>query len=632
MKKHFLTIVFVLSVVSFTCVTAFAQRQPDAVIPFNQDIQQITINPANGHVIVKEKDAISDYNPETQKTVWTVKKEEVVKVGTVEQAQKVLAALGSVSDLTAAFQSSDAIELIPNSDYIRATIENRDIIINAINGKVVFNSGNFDYRIMESRFLPEADEFLFLVSNGKTISYVLWNLQAGTEGWKTDLGEVAGLMSSFKALLKNDVSEDKSVVANDAIYTSLHGTLYKLDRTSGKILWQAKDKINNFYLAQSGKDLIIIKNSGGLLSSKQALNIWKTSDGSPVWKDDIKTKYIVYLEDWSNRLLVAHTGGFNFYNYADGKKLWKKDAQGGNIQQVISIDRDYLYVADKEMYLINGEGQPQWKKPIEILDKSEDAVYYLGKVENGRVFYLTDKYGNMVDYATGKKIWKKNIEFEKDRPLLYAQDDKTKAFLVYNDKKIYKFDPNTSEKPEPVAKLKEIKDDKTMAGIELFDWGICLTGQSEVIGVKTDGSTLYHNIYKEPGATGRKLLKVAAFGLGTAGAVSQTKYYFVNENGERISDDIALFNQNVQAAGSVTGDLGAMLSKKSQRFNALKQNSEYAFVLNKGAQGAELVKVKKDNGKEVDKIALDNNKPLYETDPVNGNIYYVYKNELRIFQ
>ena len=40
MKKHFLTIVFVLSVVSFTCVTAFAQRQPDAVIPFNQDIQQ----------------------------------------------------------------------------------------------------------------------------------------------------------------------------------------------------------------------------------------------------------------------------------------------------------------------------------------------------------------------------------------------------------------------------------------------------------------------------------------------------------------------------------------------------------------------------------------------------------------
>ncbi|GHV39802.1 hypothetical protein FACS1894179_05280 [Bacteroidia bacterium] len=631
MKTKFILI----SAMACIGMTAVAQRQADAVIPFPQDIQQIAINPVNGHVIVKEKDAISSENPEAKTVEWTIKKSDIVKASSIEKAQKVLDALSSVTSLAASMQPSDAVEMVPNSPYIRCVIENRDVIINSLSGKVVFNSGDNDYRIMESQFLPEADEFLLLVTDGKVISYVLWNLQEGAAGWKTDLGEVEGLMNMFKSLFKNDASVDKTLVSGNAIYASLKGILYKLDRTSGKVVWQAKDKINNFYPAQSEENLVIIKNSGGLLSSKQALNIWRTSDGSPVWKDDITTKYILYLEDWSDKLLVAYTNGFNFYSYADGKKLWKKDPKGSDIKQVIPIDRDYLYIADKEMNLIDGDGTSLWKKTIEISDNSEDIVHFLGKVENNRVFYLTSTYGNMVDYASGKKIWKKNIEFDKDRPLLYVQDDKTKAFLVYNDKKIYKFDPNASDKPEPVAKLKEIKDDKTMAGIELFDWGISLTGQSEVIGVSFDGTTRYHNTYKEPGATGRKLMGLAGSTLKTAKSLSQSQVVFqsVNEKGERVETGRAdLFGKNAQTAGATGGEIGAFLAAKSQRFNALKQNEEFAFVLNKGDKGVELVKVRKEDGKEVDRISLDNNKPIYEVDPLSGAIYYVYKNELRIFR
>lgn len=630
---------FIISAtVIFSCITIMAQRQPDAVIPFNKDIQQIIINPINGHIIVKEADAISSEVPTTKTIEWTIKKDDIVKVGAVEKVQKVLNALSSAKDLVASFQSSDVVEVIPNSPYLRSNIEQRDIIINSLDGKIVFNSGNYDYRIMESHFLPEADQFLLLVSNGKTISYVLWNLQSGTESWKTDLGDVQGLMSMFKSLLKNDPSEDKTITSNDAIFASLKGILYKMDRSNGKILWKAKDKITSFYPTQSGQNLVIIKKSGGILSSKQALNIWKTSDGNPVWKDDITTKYIIYLEDWNNKLLVAYTTGFNFYSYADGKNLWKKDAKGDNIKQVISVGNDYLYIADKEMNLVNGNGQSLWKNTIEISDKPEDAVYYLGKVDNNRVFYLTATYGNMVDYVTGKKIWKKNIEFDIDRPMLYAQDDNTKAFLVYNDKKIYKFDPKASDKPEPVAKLKEVKDDKTMSGIELFNWGIAVTGQSEVIGVNFDGTTRYHNMYKEPGGTGRKLLNVgkgvAAFGLGTADAVShaQVEFYTVNDKGERVSSGTAdLFNSKTQTKGAAAGELASVLTQ-TKRFNALKQNADYAFILNQGANGTELVKIKKEDGKEIDKIAIDSNKPMYEVDPVDGTIYYVYKNELKIYK
>ncbi len=173
-----------------------------------------------------------------------------------------------------------------------------------------------------------------------------------------------------------------------------------------------------------------------------------------------------------------------------------------------------------------------------------------------------------------------------------------------------------------------------MAGIELFDWGISLTGQSEVIGVNFDGTTRYHNIYKEPGATGRKLMGVAAKGLGVAKSISEAEvvFYSVNEKGERVETGRSnLFNKNAQTAGVVGGEIGDFLAAKSKRFNALKQNEEFAFVLNKSDNGIELVKVRKEDGKEVDRISLDNNKPVYDVDPLNGTIYYVYKNELRIF-
>ena len=646
MKKSAL---FFLVVFLSVCLNAFSQRKADIVVPYEQNIQQILINPFNGHVIVKEKDVISDYNPETQKMEWKISKDEIVKIGALEAAQKVLDALESVPDLAKSFQSTDEIYFIPNSPFVRAVIENRDIIINSMDGKVVFNSGTVNYRILSNQFVPEMESFLLLASDGKVFSSVLWDLKTGKEGWKTELGTVAGMMSMLKDIfsLKNTASEDKSIVAKDVIYTSVNGILYKLDKASGKIDWQSKDKINTFYLSQSGNDLIVIKNAGGLLSSKQALNVWSTTDGIPVWKDDIKTNYIIYLEDWSDRLLVAHSSGFNFYFYADGKKVWKKDAKGSNIKQVIPIDDDYLYVADKEMNLIDKDGQNKWKKFVEICDDDQDPVFFLDKIGDNQVVYLTATYGNIVDYVSGKKIWKKNIDFEKDRPVLYALDDATNTFLVYNDKKVYKFDASTPARPEPIAKLKKVKNEESISGLELFDWGISLVGEGDVIGVSADGSIKYHNTYNEVGGGKRKFLKglghTAAYGLSAVGVVSGTKaiggsmFQEMNvrtaegklEKSSEIRKNAAIASASFEGAALI----GSQLDKVNARFSAMKQNADYAFILAKGEKGesAQLVKVRKNDGEEVDKITIDNDKPVYDIDPVTDDVYYVYKNELRVF-
>ena len=625
--------------------SVFSQRNADKTVSFKQNIETILLNELTGEIIVKEKDQISSYNPENGEISWVVSEKEIGKTSLTATANKINEALSS-PDLGKIFESDERLSFIPNTLFVEGVINAKDIIINAATGKVVFNSGEKTYRVVSSEFLQETGSFLFLATDGKVFSSILYDLNNGTELWTTELAPVDGFMKQISNMFsfKNTTSRDRLFITNDFIYTSINGNLYKLNRADGNIVWNTPYKINTFYLSQSENNLVIIKNSESILSSKQILNVLNAESGEPIWKDDIKTKYVSYMEDWPDKILIAHSSGFNFYNYSDGKKVWKKDADGSDIKRVISIGDDYLYITDKEMNLIDKNGQKLWKNKVEISDNSEDPVYYLGKVENNRVFYLTGTYGNMVDYTTGKKIWKKNIEFDKDRPLLFEYDEKTNAYLVYNDKKIFKFDPNAIEKPEPIAKLKEIKEDKTISGIDLFDWGVCMTGQSDVIGVGSDGKTIYHNTYKEPGGGKRKFLnttgKVVSVGLGAASSLSQAEvvFYSRDENGDLHEAGRAGFDEKTKKAGRMAGEASNMidqtlLSRTGTRFNALKQNREYAFVLTKGEKGENplLVKVRKSDGEEVDKIEIDNNKPLYEVDPVTDDIFYAVKTELRIF-
>ncbi|MEC4114652.1 outer membrane protein assembly factor BamB family protein [Myroides pelagicus] len=377
------------------------------------------------------------------------------------------------------------------------------------------------------------------------------------------------------------------------------------------------------------------------------MNVLNLNNGEKLWDKDIVTKRISYLEDHGDKLLVAHTNGFNFYSYADGKKVWKKDAKGKNIKQVIPVEHDYLYIADNEMNLVDEEGQNKWKKFVEIADDAEDEVFYLGKAGDNRVFYLTSTYGNMVNYVSGKKIWKKNVKFDKKRPLVYATtEDK---FVVYNNKRVYTFNNSSKEDPKPKGKV-EVENDKMIKSIETQDWGICIVGENDVIGLDYEGNELYHTTYKEPGEAGRRLMKSAGIVGGVMLGVSQgansslstatVTMTYRDSKGQLHSETNALLSDSAQRRASqkadTYGEMGDALEKNftanvRNRFNAMKQSLDYVFVANRGKQGPELVKVRKKDGEEVVRVPLDGNKPLYEIDPISENLYYASGNVLKIY-
>jgi outer membrane protein assembly factor BamB len=629
MKKIKFSIIL-LVLVSFA---GFSQRNYDEIIKTDSNVQDLVQNEITGVIVFKEGGSIKGIDAESKKIVWTLTKEDFGGKSATEIIKDLDLDLGKV------LKDKKDLNSVPNSPYVEAYMNSKFIIINTDSGKIVYNSSKESFWVTQSDFLPQTDEYLLTLKKGDDMAIALLDMKTGSLKWNTVVDKAKSL---FSFSLKESANTNIAQVNGATIYYLLYGKLYSFERETGKLNWKGDEEYSRFFPTQNDKNIVVV-NSKGLISTKEYLNVLSTDTGKSIWEESIKTKRVVYLEDWGTKLLIAHFGGFNFFDLKTGAKIWKKDARGDGLKRVIPIDQDFLYVAENEMMLINKDGEKLWKNFIEIADDKEDPIFYLGKVGE-KVMYLTGTYGNMVDYKSGKKLWKRNIQFDKERPVLSTYDEPTNSYLVYNDEKLYKFDPTILDKPEPFAKV-NIKKEKELNSIEMFPWGVALSGPVEVMGVNMDGTVKYHDTYNQPGETGRRLLKTASI-LGSAymsvgSAVSAIQgseitmtYRDTNGNiqtGVVRKEDKSKMNESAALAGGAAA-MNLLTEKFGSRFNAMKQNKDFAYIFAKAETGDKmLVKVRKSDGVEVDKLIFKNNKPLYEIDPATQNIFYVMDNSIQIF-
>ncbi|NRT12278.1 PQQ-binding-like beta-propeller repeat protein [Flavobacterium sp. 14A] len=627
MKKITLSILLVL-LVSFS---GFAQRSYDEIITTESNVQDLVQNEITGILVFKEGGTIKGLDPDSKKVVWTLTKDDFGKTSAAD--------ILSDPEFGTIFKSKNDLTSIAGSPYVEAYINSKFLVINTDTGKIAYNSSSESFWVTQSDFLPETDEYLLTLKVDGDMAIALVDLKTGKLKWNTVVDKAKSLFSfSLKDLTNVNVAR----VNGPTVYYLLFNKLYSFNRQTGKLNWKAEDEYTKFFPTQNDKNIVVV-NSKGFLSTKEYLNVLNTDNGTSIWKESIKTKKVVYLEDWGTKLLIAHYGGFNFFDLKTGEKIWKKDARGDGLKRVIPIEQDFLYVAENEMMLIDKEGQKIWKKFIEIADDKEDPIFYLGRVGE-KVMYLTGTYGNMVDYKTGAKLWKRNIKFNDKRPVLPTYDAETNSYLVYNDEELYKFDPSIDDKPEPFAKV-NVKNEKELNSIENFPWGVAISGPVEVMGVALDGTVKYHNVYKQPGETGRRFIKgfsmAASAVAGASSAVTgvqggEITMTYRDANGNMQSGIVREENKSKMATSAGlagTSDAMNMVTKKfNSRFNAMKQNRDYSYIFAKEETGEKvLVKVRKADGVEVDKIIFKNNKPMYEVDPATQNIFYVLDNSIQIF-
>ncbi|WP_281298594.1 PQQ-binding-like beta-propeller repeat protein [Flavobacterium limnophilum] len=629
MKKIIITLCLILG------YSGFSQRVANEVLKMNSKIEDLTQNAITGIIVIKEGNFVRGISPETKAEVWSFDANKTAgDVSALETLSKV--------DTDNLFASKRILKNIDASVYVEALVNYKTILINTTDGKVVYNSGNYKYTVFNSQFLYEQNEYLVKgVENGKVIASLI-DLNTGDVKWKTEQGDAKSMFSSMFTFKAN--SSNEAEVSGSTIYSLYFGKLSAIDRNKGTLKWVGEIEYTKVFPTQNNKNLVVI-NSKGLLSAKQYLNVLDSETGKPIWEDAIKTNYIVYLEDWGTKILVAHTNGFNFFNLNDGSKVWKKDARGDGLKKVIPIDGDYLYVAENEMMLIDKDGQKKWKSFIEISDDKEDAINFLGKVDD-KVLYLTATYGNMVDYKSGKKLWRGNLKFNPKRPLLNVYDEVNDSFLVYNDEELFKFNTKVTDKPDSFAKV-NIKKEKELNSIELFSWGVALSGPTEVLGVSNDGKVLYQKIYTQPGdggrAWGQALSTAGSIGLGISSVVNSvmgaewTMTTIDPATGKESTSVVKAKDEkqlraaaNQMAGAAVLGDIS---KRFGQRYQAMKQNRDFSYIFAKdeATDKKVLVKLKKENGSELDKIIFENIRPIYEIDPATQTIYYIFEKELRIF-
>jgi len=629
MKKKFLTIA--CSILLAGTQPLIAQRSYDEVITTDNKIQDLVQNEITGVLVFKEGSTIKGINPDTKKIAWTLTKEDFG----VASATDIL----TDPDFGTIFKQKRDLSSVPNSPYVEAYINSKYLIINTETGKLVYNSSKESFWVFQSDFIPESNEYLLTLKIGENMAIALLDMQTGGLKWNTTVSKAKSLLSFS---LKESANTNIAKINGNTIYYLLYGKLYSFDKSSGKLNWTAEEEYTKFFPTQNDKNLVVV-NSKGLMSTKQYLNVLNTENGKSIWSESIKTKRVVYLEDWGTKLLVAHYSGFNFFDLKTGEKIWKKDARGDGLKRVIPIDQDFLYVAENEMMLINKNGEKLWKSFIEIADEKEDPIYYLGKVGD-KVMYLTGTYGNMVDYKSGRKLWKRNIKFNNNRPVLPTYDENSNSYLVYNDEELYKFDPSIDDKPEPFAKV-NIKREKELNSIELFPWGVVLSGPVEVMGVGMDGKVKYHDVYTQPGEGNRQLIKGAsALGSLALGVGSFAKAVEGAEITMTYRDEAGVLRESIvrqadtgkqlqsAALGAGSAVMGQLFNKYGSRFNAMRQNKDFSYIYAKDPSGEKvLVKVRKADGVEVDKLIFKNDRPIYEVDPATQTVYYVLDNAVQVF-
>lgn len=619
-----------------------AQREADNVLTFDNKVEDLIIVPFNGIAVVSDGKNLHGYDPNDDKIIWTSPSPKLIGVtGATNAIINSDLSAESILNLGAGGKGSGFNE-IPDTPFLQKFFDNKLYIINSFNGEYIFETKDEKTFFFQSEYLFEEDALLLRGIEGKKLIISKYDLKTKEYVWQTVVSEnFASALSQFAAVIGDDptAGRDEMIVVNDKIFILAKAKFFALNKNEGTLLWKAEEKSYiNFYSNQDASN-ILLSESKGIFSSKELLDLRNANDGKPIWKNVIKTKRLILFEDWEDKMLLAHYKGFNFYDYKTGEKRWKKDPKGKNIKSVIPEGTDFIYVYDDEMMLIDKDGQKKWKKDVNICDDEEDPIFFLEKTKNGKILYVTATYANLVDYNTGKKLWKRNLKLNEKRPTFAKFDQNTNDFVIYNDEELYRFNENTTERPEPYAKLK-LKSEKTISSMEIFQNNVSISGQSEVVGVDTSGNVLFHNKYSQPGEFGRKLLK-KGIAVGTfASAVATTKIEVYSQSRDAKGNirqqkvgEIGFGEkaQKIGKAGYVVGNFSKQFV--SDRYNALQETDKYAILFVKGENKEKLiVRIDKETGKEIDKIIVENNKPVYDYDMVTKDMYYSKGKEVKIFR
>ncbi|MDR1553038.1 MAG: PQQ-binding-like beta-propeller repeat protein [Prevotellaceae bacterium] len=609
------------------CLALFANAQPanpDWSFPLEGKPTKIFVHNFTGIPIVETSTFYYGVNYIEGNILWKVEKD--VLNEKLKNTTQTLDALGVTNN--ASSQVDESFEEIPFTPF--ASIN--DMFVDIETGKILFGADTVTKysSILETNTIPEIFVLLVKTISGRVIKLHCVDLETRELVWTKVLGKESVLKSiskhtSLSLLGSANAFDPKATSSNDIVY-KYNKTLILINSKDGSSIWENECNPGTFFLDDKEEHLMIVEQSGGLLSTASfgkkvmALDL-KT--GKDLWKKpvEIEGNFRKQIQIDAESVLIAGKDGFNIYKYATGEKLWKKDYEAKNLKDVTVEDEGYeVFYGKKTMLVDNVSGKNIWKKPFEMDLDDEDDDVVKKEYEKGYLL-LSAEFARFVDKVKGKLIWYISV----DKTAKIAFDERNRKIAILDGKKFYLFNPDEHVKRPEKTKL-DIEKSEEIYLFETRDKGYFVQGMNEYFFVDGKGTMQSHKYYKQL-ATNRMERALLNIGGIVAGVMS-TEVTVSGEGGNSSTFGLLTSNTKQYAAGSKSMlDVAKRLKANAKLRNASKTTNDFAYFISgekkDGQDFLSLVKVDKNTGDEIKSYNMGNNrKIIYELAP-NINMAFV---------
>lgn len=635
MRKNILLLLF------FWVQISFCQE----VINTKTKIKGKVLNSNTGILLVKTKKQISAINPENQKVIW--KNNELKKVNLESYKEIPFTPI-------VIFEKDPLISSKLLSNALGTKGVSR-ILLNVINGKILFNSEEEEFKAVNKTLLiPEQNGILVDGIKKKKIVLALYNYKSGELIWENDLTK-----GGFFTAVKEAFLDPENIMLDKQgdIYWLKNKQLLKIDKITGRIVFQQKD-VQTITMNATKEVLFVFTDKIALkkLNEETVILAYGTNTMNSLWKEPIKVFGNIRNAVVENEKMVVITSkGFNVIEKS-GKKKWEKPELLPLIKKVVPTEKGYLVVQQKELNLIDNKGKKAWEKSVKIsLIPNENPIHLF--TEGEKLMYITPSKVNVINLLTGKALGKeielneqgfitRNLKLKKHFFRVWY-DKKNKQFPVYNDDDLYLFNiEKPLAKPSYVFKFKgEIPD------LDIREKGYFVHHNNKYYLFNTGGSLIYK---KEFPSNNHRSFFDKAFGfvedglgvytaaLGFAG--SQINQTFKNV---LITKDLGfLSNVASNAYGTYQSYQGSLskLTKMNevdfnsgliQVFNRYKKgqenkNSVLVTVVDDKDESSKIIRLSIDNGEESLVKELKENQDDFIVDKIENTIYFFTKRSITV--
>jgi outer membrane protein assembly factor BamB len=423
----------------------------------------------------------------------------------------------------------------------------------------------------------------------------------------------------------NDVGIDgfPFVLENGEIVLPGKTQIARMNAKTGEVKWSYNTSLKNQTFESF--DLSLDLSTGYFFEKKKnsgTLSAVDMASGNKKWENELKLKTIPTMSAMGYGVVVIDDKNFTLYDLDGGSVKWTAKKIDG---YVIDLGDNGIAATSKgkQLLLLDKEtGNVIWDQKIKGIQIDQIAA-------NGIMY--SDLKGRLgfIQYD-GELIWNKKGMLEV--PTLRYKPEFTKEIMLI-DGHLYEVDLlNGDYKVLYKDLIKQFKgEDAAPTDIQLVDGGYLFSDAQNLVMLESDGSMRFSNYWEAPGlSTAAKI----ALRVGQAAAIAMAVSASANAAASRspYGGDTYYSKMYAQQAEDFANIASMAGQATKQKFSATVSKGNIRMILTRVGEGGQakssgLMKVDRRTGEELGTLLLGDKKPVYDYDPISGQVFFKSDNK-----